>query len=81
MIEKEKELQDEIANLKAENEKLKLRLAGVSVMLPIDKLEEKIEHLIKWNRKICWEAEYENDNYCIGENKLRDFIRELKRGN
>jgi hypothetical protein len=29
MIEKEKELQDEIAKLKAENEKLKLRLSGV----------------------------------------------------
>ena len=29
MIEKEKELQDEITKLKAENEKLKLRLSGV----------------------------------------------------
>jgi len=58
-----------------------LPISVVSGMLPISKIEEQIEYLIKWNRKNCWESEFENDNYCIGEDKLRDYIKQLKRGN
>jgi hypothetical protein len=41
-----------------------------------EKLKE-IEWFIENNRKICWEAELENGEFCIGENKLRKFIIEL----
>jgi len=47
--------------------------------LLLSKVEEKIEHLIKWNRKICWDADMEDGHFCIGENKLREFVKELKR--
>jgi len=37
-------------------------------------MNEKLENFIKQNRKICWESEYENGEYCIGENKVRQFV-------
>jgi hypothetical protein len=39
-------------------------------------IEEKIQHFIKHNRKICWEAEMEDGEFCVGENKLLNFVRE-----
>jgi hypothetical protein len=49
----------------AENERLKANMTN------------RIEHFITTNRKICWEAEYENGEFCIGENKLRKLIKDL----
>ena len=72
------EMQDKMANeLDSAVKRLSpnITLAG---SLPLSKLNEKVEHLIKWNRKMCWEAEFENGNFCIGENKLREFVKELK---
>ena len=40
----------------------------------LDLMKEKLESFIEQNRKICWESEYENDEYCIGENKVRQFF-------
>lgn len=37
-------------------------------------MNEKLENFIKQNRKICWESEYENGEYCIGENKVKQFF-------
>jgi hypothetical protein len=37
----------------------------------------KLEMFIQRNRKICWEAEYQNGEYCIGENALSKFVHEL----
>lgn len=51
----------------------------VSGQLPLSVLEDKIQHFIKYNRKICWEAEMEDGEFCIGENRLLNFVRELKR--
>ena len=39
--------------------------------------QQKLEQFIKQNRKICWESEYENDEYCIGENKVRQFFESI----
>lgn len=33
---------------------------------------------IERSRKICWDAEYENDEYCIGENKVSQYIDKLQ---
>jgi hypothetical protein len=35
----------------------------------------EVENFINHNRKICWEAEFEDGEYCIGENKVRTFIQ------
>jgi hypothetical protein len=40
-------------------------------------IQLKIAFFIDQNRKICWEAEYENGEFCIGENKVKRFISEL----
>lgn len=40
----------------------------------------KIEMFIQQNRKICWEAEYQNGEYCIGENALLKFVQKLLKG-
>ncbi|MBK7381694.1 MAG: hypothetical protein IPJ03_22400 [Ignavibacteriales bacterium] len=37
-------------------------------------MKDKLEEFIKQNRKICWESEYQNGEYCIGENKVRQFF-------
>lgn len=37
-------------------------------------IKDHFEHLIRSNRKINWESEYENGNYCIGENIIEDFV-------
>jgi hypothetical protein len=44
-----------------------------------EKLIEEIEWFIRSNRKICWEAEFEQGEFCVGENKLREFIEKLSR--
>ena len=38
---------------------------------------EDIEHFIEQNRKICWEAEFENNEYCVGENTIRNYFLKL----
>ena len=46
-------------------------------------VEDGLERFIRNERKICWEAEYQNGEYCIGENKVREFfnrISQLKEG-
>jgi hypothetical protein len=53
----EEELQDEIAELKAENEKLKLRLSVVIKSLPTT---EDIEHFASNKRKQDWSVELGN---------------------
>jgi hypothetical protein len=53
----EEELQDEIAELKAENEKLKLRLSVVIKSLPTT---EDIEHFASNKRKRDWSVELGN---------------------
>jgi len=53
----EDELQDEIALLKAENEKLKLRLSVVIKSLPTT---EDIEHFASNKRKQDWSVELGN---------------------
>ena len=35
---------------------------------------EQIDAFIESHRKICWESEYENGEFCIGENKVKDFL-------
>ena len=40
----------------------------------IEKIEKELNEFIKRNRKIDWEAEFENDEYCIGENKVKEFF-------
>ena len=51
----------------------------VSGSLPLADLETKVEGFIQQHRKICWEAEFEQGEFCVGENRLRDFVRRLKR--
>ena len=51
----------------------------VNSQFPLSVLEEKVEHFIKYNRKICWEAEMEFGEFCVGEDRLRKFVRELNR--
>jgi len=53
----EEELQDEITKLKAENEKLKLRLSVVIKSLPTT---EDIEHFASNKRKQDWSVELGN---------------------
>ena len=53
----EEELQDEIVKLKAENEKLKLRLSVVIKSLPTT---EDIEHFASNKRKQDWSVELGN---------------------
>lgn len=40
-------------------------------------VNEATEKFISRNRKICWEAEMERDEYCVGENKIRQFVENL----
>ena len=37
----------------------------------------KIDKFISLNRKICWEAEFERGEYCIGEKAVINFIKEI----
>ena len=41
-------------------------------------LKENIEGFIKVNRRIIWEAEYQEGECCVGENQLRQFISKLE---
>lgn len=45
----------------------------------METISNEIDVLIKSNRKMCWEAEYENGQYCIGEEKVKELIRILNR--
>ncbi len=36
--------------------------------------EKEIDYFIDHNRKICWESEFENGEYCIGENKVKELL-------
>ena len=67
-----------ILELEIQIKKLSLN-SPVSGQLPLSVLEEKIQHFIKYNRKICWEAEMEDGEFCVGENRLLNFVLELKR--
>lgn len=40
-------------------------------------MNDKIEQFIKANRKTCWESDYENGEYCIGENKVKQFLESI----
>ena len=40
--------------------------------------DEEVDRFINRNRKICWESEFENDEYCIGENKVKEFLRSFR---
>jgi len=35
---------------------------------------EKLERFISQNRKYCWESEFEQGEYCIGENDVKEFF-------
>ena len=39
---------------------------------------KKLEDFISQNRKICWESHFEEGEYCIGENKVREFVEHLE---
>ena len=41
---------------------------------PLQEALDDIEKFIANNRRICWEAAFENGEYCIGENKIREFF-------
>lgn len=45
-------------------------------------MSERVDSFIKHRRKICWEAEYEGGEYCIGEEAVRkemnDFENEIE---
>ena len=43
----------------------------------LGEVQEKIDDFIKKNRKINWESAFEKEEYCIGENKVREFIAVL----
>ena len=43
-------------------------------------MNKDLEDFIKQNRKICWEAEFQNGEFCIGENKVREFLKEKLKG-
>lgn len=43
----------------------------------IKEIEVIVEKFITENRKICWEAEFEKGEYCIGENNVRKLIGKL----
>jgi hypothetical protein len=43
-----------------------------------EKVEDGLERFIRNERRICWEAEYQNGEFCIGENKVREFFNKLK---
>jgi hypothetical protein len=38
-----------------------------------------VESFIEQHRKINWEAEFENGEYCIGENAVRAILNSLSR--
>jgi len=40
-------------------------------------LNKKVNGFVELNRKICWEAEFEKGEYCIGEKAVMKFIREV----
>ena len=40
-------------------------------------LNKKVNGFVESNRKICWEAEFEKGEYCIGEKAVMKFIREV----
>ena len=37
-------------------------------------MTEKLERFISQNRKYCWESEFEQGEYCIGENDVKEFF-------
>jgi len=42
---------------------------------------KEIEIFIQQNRKNCWENEYENGEYCIGEKTVLKFIKSIQQEN
>jgi hypothetical protein len=42
-----------------------------------EKLMTETEMFIERNRKICWEAEYQGGEFCIGEESIREFIEKF----
>ena len=47
------------------------------VISPLNELVSEIDRFIKRRGLVCWEAEYQKGEYCIGENDVRKFIIEL----
>ena len=45
----------------------------------VKELQGLINVFIRGNRKICWESEMEQGEYCIGENKMKAFIDKLSK--
>jgi hypothetical protein len=41
-----------------------------------EQIPQELENFINRNRKICWEAEFEQGEFCIGENKVIDFFNQ-----
>lgn len=42
-----------------------------------EQIKKEVEHFIRHNRKICWEAEMEQGEFCIGESKIEKFVVDL----
>ena len=40
-------------------------------------LNKKVNRFIDSSRKRCWEAEFENEEYCLGEKAVRKLIKEV----
>ena len=53
-------------------------MGGILRRLRMGKSKEEIvdliEGFIERNRKICWEAEYQGGEFCIGEDSVREFL-------
>lgn len=41
-------------------------------------MRKELEQFIKENRKTCWESDYENGEYCLGENKVIAFVEVIQ---
>lgn len=40
-------------------------------------MNNDLKSFVQENRRICWEAEYEGDEFCIGEEKVKEFFEKL----
>ena len=38
----------------------------------------RLNQFMNENRKICWDAEFEDGEFCIGENKVKNYIEHLE---
>lgn len=42
-----------------------------------DDLRRELQHFISRERKICWEAEFQDGEYAIGEHRVKRFVEEI----